>query len=53
MPPTTDARPNRLEQLRGTGVSIWLDTLSRDMLDDGSFARFERGPSGVGSTPPT
>ena len=28
---------NRLEQLRAAGVSIWLDTLSRDLLDSGAF----------------
>lgn len=26
---------NRLEQLQATGVSIWLDTLSRDLLEEG------------------
>jgi transaldolase len=30
---------NRLEALRGAGVSIWLDTLSRELLDSGHFAR--------------
>jgi transaldolase len=29
---------NRLEQLRDAGVSIWLDTLSRELLDSGDFA---------------
>jgi transaldolase len=29
---------NRLEQLHDAGVSIWLDTLSRDLLDSGAFA---------------
>ena len=29
---------NRLEQLRAAGVSIWLDTLSRELLDSGAFA---------------
>jgi transaldolase len=29
---------NRLEQLHDAGVSIWLDTLSRDLLDGGDFA---------------
>ena len=29
---------NRLEQLQDAGVSIWLDTLSRDLLDSGAFA---------------
>jgi transaldolase len=29
---------NRLAQLRRAGVSIWLDTLSRELLDTGTFA---------------
>jgi len=29
---------NRLEQLHAAGVSIWLDTLSRELLDEGGFA---------------
>jgi transaldolase len=29
---------NRLEQLHAAGVSIWLDTLSRELLDSGRFA---------------
>ena len=29
---------NRLEQLHDAGVSIWLDTLSRELLDSGAFA---------------
>lgn len=29
---------NRLAQLHDAGVSIWLDTLSRDLLDSGAFA---------------
>jgi transaldolase len=29
---------NRLEQLHDAGVSIWLDTLSRELLDSGRFA---------------
>jgi transaldolase len=29
---------NRLEQLHDAGVSIWLDTLSRELLDTGAFA---------------
>jgi transaldolase len=28
---------NRLEQLHDAGVSIWLDTLSRELLDGGAF----------------
>jgi transaldolase len=29
---------NRLEQLHEAGVSIWLDTLSRELVEDGGFA---------------
>jgi transaldolase len=29
---------NRLQALRASGVSIWLDTLSRELLEDGGFA---------------
>jgi transaldolase len=29
---------NRLERLHSAGVSIWLDTLSRELLDTGAFA---------------
>jgi transaldolase len=29
---------DRLGQLRDAGVSIWLDTLSRDLLESGDFA---------------
>jgi transaldolase len=50
MPTITEAQPNRLEQLSRSGVSIWLDALSRDMLDDGSFERFERELAITGAT---
>ena len=30
---------NRLQALREAGVSIWLDTLSRELIDSGDFAR--------------
>ena len=33
---------NRLQQLHDAGVSIWLDTLSRELLDSGAFARADR-----------
>ena len=33
------SRMNRLEQLQDAGVSIWLDTLSRELLESGGFAR--------------
>jgi transaldolase len=44
---------NRLERLRATGVSIWLDTLSRDLLESGRFERLgrERGVTGATSNP--
>src|SRR6266571_8836782 len=29
---------NRLEQLHDAGVSIWLDTLSRELVESGAFA---------------
>jgi transaldolase len=44
---------NRLEQLRDAGVSIWLDTLSRELLDSGAFAAMiaESGVTGATSNP--
>jgi transaldolase len=42
----------RLQQLQQAGVSIWLDTLSRDLLDSGDFGRLvERGVTGATSNP--
>jgi transaldolase len=41
---------NRLEQLQAGGVSIWLDYLSRDLLDDGGFERLERELAVTGAT---
>jgi transaldolase len=42
----------RLRQLQQAGVSIWLDTLSRDLLDSGDFSRLiARGVTGVTSNP--
>jgi transaldolase len=42
----------RLRQLQQTGVSIWLDTLSRDLLESGEFARLvSRGVTGATSNP--
>jgi transaldolase len=41
---------NRLWQLRDAGVSIWLDTLSRDLLDSGGFARLIAGSAVTGAT---
>jgi transaldolase len=41
---------NRLEQLHAAGVSIWLDTLSRELLDSGAFARLIAGSAVTGAT---
>src|SRR5436189_3734578 len=42
----------RLQELQKAGVSIWLDTLSRDLLEGGDFARLvERGVTGATSNP--
>jgi transaldolase len=44
---------NRLEALHDAGVSIWLDTLSRDLLDSGAFTRMvaDCAVSGATSNP--
>jgi transaldolase len=44
---------NRLEQLQEAGVSIWLDTLSRDLLDTGAFTGLiaESAVTGATSNP--
>jgi len=41
---------NRLEQLRDVGVSIWLDTLSRELLQSGAFERLVRECAVSGAT---
>jgi transaldolase len=41
--------PN-LQQLHDAGVSIWLDTLSRDLLQSGEFAELVRDYSVTGAT---
>jgi transaldolase len=41
---------NRLEQLHHAGVSIWLDTLSRDLLAGGAFATLIAEDSVTGAT---
>jgi transaldolase len=41
---------NRLEQLHDVGVSIWLDTLSRELLDSGAFAALIAGDAVTGAT---
>jgi transaldolase len=41
---------NRLQALHDAGVSIWLDTLSRELLDDGEFARLVSHCAVTGAT---
>jgi transaldolase len=41
---------NRLELLHDAGVSIWLDTLSRELLDTGAFATLITDYSVTGAT---
>ncbi|HWF26019.1 MAG TPA: transaldolase [Solirubrobacteraceae bacterium] len=44
---------NRLREIEALGQSVWLDNLSRDLLDDGELKRLieEDGLSGVTSNP--
>jgi transaldolase len=41
---------NRLAQLQDAGVSIWLDTLSRELLDSGAFAELIADSAVTGAT---
>ena len=41
---------NRLQTLHDAGVSIWLDTLSRELLDGGEFARLIADDAVTGAT---
>ncbi|MGZ8650529.1 MAG: transaldolase, partial [Solirubrobacteraceae bacterium] len=41
---------NRLERLHDAGVSIWLDTLSRQLLESGDFAALVDGYAVTGAT---
>jgi transaldolase len=41
---------NRLQALHDAGVSIWLDTLSRELLDSGGFARLIADQAVTGAT---
>lgn len=41
---------NRLQKLHQAGVSIWLDTLSRELLDSGTFARLIADSAVTGAT---
>ena len=45
---TNAARP--LQRLHDAGVSIWLDTLSRELLETGEFARLIRDAAVTGAT---
>ena len=44
---------NNLQQLRATGQSLWLDNITRALLDDGTLARYIRdyGITGLTSNP--
>jgi transaldolase len=42
---------NRLQRLHEAGVSIWLDTLSRELLKSGEFERLVRDYAVSGATP--
>jgi transaldolase len=45
------AKPNpRLERLHDAGVSIWLDTLSRELLESGEFSELVRDYAVTGAT---
>src|SRR6185437_1301027 len=57
--PTCDVKPTgginmapnpNLKRLHDAGVSIWLDTLSRELLDSGEFASLIRDCSVTGAT---
>ncbi len=41
---------NRLQHLQDAGVSIWLDDLSRELLDSGEFMRYVRELAVTGAT---
>lgn len=41
---------NRLRELQAAGVSIWLDTLSRDLLEDRELERLRRDLAVTGAT---
>src|SRR4051794_39132841 len=41
---------SRLAKLHDAGVSIWLDTLSRELLETGEFARLVRDRAVTGAT---
>jgi transaldolase len=41
---------NRLQSLHDAGVSIWLDTLSRELLESGDFAALVEESAVTGAT---
>jgi transaldolase len=41
---------SKLQQLRGAGVCIWLDDLSRELLESGQFRRLIQGFAVTGAT---
>jgi transaldolase len=41
---------NQLERLRQTGVAIWLDTLSRELLESGELDPLQRERAVTGAT---
>ena len=43
-------RNTRLQRLQGAGVSIWLDTLSRELLQTGQFGELIRDYAVTGAT---
>ena len=45
-----DTRKVRLQRLHDAGVSIWLDTLSRELLESGGFAELVRDYAVTGAT---
>ena len=46
----TASPPSHLSALRAAGVSIWLDTLSRELLEIGEFGRLVSDWSVTGAT---
>jgi transaldolase len=46
----SDRVPSRLQALHDAGVSIWLDTLSRELLDSGGFAELIADYAVTGAT---
>src|ERR1700680_4756801 len=45
-----DSPNTRLRALQSVGVSIWLDTLSRELLESGEFAELVRDSGVTGAT---